>query len=157
MKKIQLTQGFVAVVDDSDYRHLVGFKWHAMVRQYKEKTWVYARRRSGDRYVYMHRVILGLKNGEFGDHLDGDTLNNRRANLRKCSHSENMRNRTRHRRSAIFKHKGTSRDGNRWRATIVVGGKRTRLGSFPSEHEAAIAYDAAAKRLHGNFARLNFP
>lgn len=109
--------------------------------------------------VLLHRLIAGAGKGECVDHIDGDTLNNRRANLRVCSHAENMRNR-RKSSSSRSAYKGVSRQSGMDAWVARIGGYktgRTYLGTFREERDAALAYDAAAIKLYGDFARLNFP
>jgi hypothetical protein len=91
------------------------------------------------------------------DHQDGDGLNNRRSNLRICTHQNNSRNMRRHRDSAS-RFKGVSWWKTRqiWRAYIVVDNKQKGLGYYNNDTDAARAYDAAAKKLFGEFANLNF-
>lgn len=104
----------------------------------------------------LHRWLMRAAFGEEVDHIDGDQTNNRRANLRIVSRSENMRNRQRF-GSAPTIFKGVSKSGDKWRATIQVDGKRKALGRFANPVNAAHAYDCAARKHFGKFARLNFP
>jgi hypothetical protein len=87
------------------------------------------------------------------DHRNGDRADNRIANLRECSRAENARNVTSRNPSGF---KGVRRDDSRWRASITVNGKRIHLGTFDTAEKAAAAYDKAARRYHGEFARTNF-
>jgi hypothetical protein len=102
----------------------------------------------------MHREVLGDPQGVV-DHINGDTLDNRRANLRVASYSGNNRN-TRKRQGCSSRFKGVDRHRGAWRARITPpGGRQVTLGHFASELEAALAYNAHARRLFGEFARLN--
>ena len=85
MKKIPLTKGKFALVDDEDFERLSQFKWH-----YGKG---YAARKTNEDYIYMHKEILGIGKKQEGDHKNGDKLNNQRANLRTCTHAQNMFNR----------------------------------------------------------------
>lgn len=105
----------------------------------------------------LHRLILGLNPCDVRnvDHVDGDKLNNRRKNLRICTHLENMKN-TRLKKSNTTGLKGVSKTASgRWRARITVNSKEIRLGVFDTKELAAAAYDAAALKFHGNFASTN--
>lgn len=152
MKKIPLTQGKFAIVDDEDYRILSGYKWHVRERS----NTFYARRfvRKGVA-VEMHREIMDFPKCLEVDHRDGNGLNNLRANLRVATHSENMRN------SCISKNNKTGFKGvsfakreQKYRAVIYVESRMIHLGYFPAPEEAYAAYCAGATSHHGEFARL---
>jgi hypothetical protein len=142
-------------VSEQDYPLLSTFKWFLTPAGtgYAGRT----QRLSGrNQMVLMHRMILGLKagDGKHCDHINGDTLDNCRGNLREVSHSQNMQNRSlnRNNRSGV---KGVSWDTQKrkWRATIQVEGKTRYLGRFDDLDEAGRAYQQAARRLFGDFSR----
>jgi len=159
MQKIPLTQGQFALVDDSDYEFLSQWKWFAK------------KDRSGDFYatrqcpgkthlIYMHREILGLKynDGQQGDHLNHNTLDNRQNNIRICTSQENQRNRKLSlNMSSIYKGVYWNKPRRKWRAYIRINKIAKHLGYFKIEKNAALAYDAMAIREFGEFAYLNFP
>lgn len=154
MKEIPLTQGKVALVDDEDYDWLMQWKWSVS----SSSTKPYAVRwTSGNRKVRMHRAILNLPDGVVGDHINLNTLDNRRCNLRPATKAQNNQN-TKGRINTSSQYKGVSWDINkeRWVAQIWANDKKYWLGTFRSEHEAAHAYDAAACIHHGEFAKTNF-
>jgi hypothetical protein len=151
---IPLTQNQVAIVDAIDYEWLS--QWHWTAAFSKNTMTFYARCNKGRTKVYMHRLILGCKSGQQGDHRDHDTLNNRRTNLRICTHSDNMKN-ARMQRNNTSGFKGVERSGNKWEARICANRTRIYLGSFVTPQEAALAYNEAAKKYHGEFAVLNHP
>lgn len=159
MKKIPLTHGLFALVDDGDYDELMKHKWHVR----KGKNAYYARRTvsvDGKRNtVFMHRQILGIVDPKlFCDHIDMDGLNNQRANLRACNMSQNkMNTRKRSDNSTGYKGVAIEKRCGRFRVQICVNGKIKTVGRFVEIECAARAYDKAAKELHGEFARLNFP
>jgi hypothetical protein len=109
-----------------------------------------------------HRVAWAMSNGSWPtetiDHKNGVRSDNRLANLRQASRQEQSRN-TSSAHNSTSKFLGVSfrKDREKWRANIFISGRQTSLGSFLSEIEAAIMYDAAAKKHYGEFARLNFP
>lgn len=153
--EIELGRGYKAVIDDEDFDLVSQFMW----RVTKGKSAFYAR---GYRYVdgkrisfRMHRLITQAKHGETVDHIDHDTLNNRRSNLRICSNAENCRNkRVRSDSRTGVKNVMIESCGNgqtRIRAVVVVDGKRHR--SCFKSIEAASAWAAEMRsKLHGEFA-----
>lgn len=156
-REIPLTQGKVALVDAADYERLSAFKWYA---HRGRCNWYAQRHISGSRKIQpMHRFILGVGDTKvMVDHIDCDGLNNRRSNIRPATPSQNQANRGKYACGTTSLYKGVYRhkDG-RWVASIKHRRKRKCLGSFPDEISAAHAYDAAAVRLFGEFANLNFP
>jgi hypothetical protein len=159
VKTIELTQGYVALVDDEDYERLSRWRWHAnVVRGGRVCALRKKRHRGRMTTIYMHREIVGAKPGQQVDHINGDALDNRRGNLRICTISQNNQNRYAN-TGASSQYKGVCWDkgADKWRATITAGGRRKYLGTFEDEREAALAYDAAARELFGEFARPNLP
>lgn len=157
MKEIKLSQGLVAKVDDDDFVKLSNFTWYAS----KNRKY-YARRHqmiNGKKSkVYMHREIMEVTEPElFVDHIDGDGLNNTRANLRVASHSENLANvPKRNGTSSKFRGVNYKKSTGKWQVQIQHNNKLYWVGSFDSEIEAAKAYDKKAVELFGEFAQLNF-
>jgi len=157
-KKIKLTQGKFALVDDADFDWLNQWKWYAQ----KQRNTFYAVRnvRVGlkQKIVKMHRLILGLDfdDGRQGDHINMDTLDNRRANLRIAIHAQNQRNRGRNANNTSgYKGVYWNKQKKKWRAYIKVNGKQKYLGYFDDPIKAARAYDEAAKKHHKEFAQMN--
>lgn len=148
-----------AIVDASDFRALVMHQWYCSSQGRSKSLVTYAQRSvmrgARSTTLYMHRAILGLDVGDRRkvDHINGDGLDNRRENLRLATTSQNMHNRGPLVTSST-EAKGVWWEAGRkrWRARIVVEGKRHNLGSFSSQEEAAAAYAEAAKRMLGNFA-----
>lgn len=151
-KWIPLTRGMWALVDEDDFATLSKHSWHAVISR---RGLVYARRREGDKRISMHRSLIPIECDEI-DHINGDTLDNRRSNLRPATHAENMRNSAR-KSNSTYRYKGVYKSGTDWWIRITVDGKQVSIGRFASEGEAARAYDATASDLYGEFARLNFP
>lgn len=157
MKEIPLSRGLVAKIDDADYERANQYKWSAFGRKR-----VYAGRNdwsSGKSHtVMLHRFILSAPDGLFVDHIDHDTLNCQRTNMRLCSKLENNRNKLIYSNNTSG-YKGVTWDaesGN-WAAQTRVKGRSVKIGRFSDPLEAALAYDAKAKELFGDFAHLNFP
>lgn len=169
MKEIHLTRGFKAIVDYEDYEELNKHKW-----SYCKGYAVRGARIDGKwKQLLMHRVIMNLNFGDkqLVDHINGNTLDNRRCNLRICSNAQNCRNRGKQKNNTsgmkgVFKdvQKYKQKDGSiqiytYWRAQIMINGKNKTLGYFPFNDEGKIqasqAYNQAAKEYFGKFAYLN--
>ena len=160
MKEIQLTGDHVTFVDDEDYVWLSQWKWYAGQKRNRREAVRNEKDTDGHRYiVYMSREILGLKKGDTRrcDHKNHNPLDNRRANLRDCTHSENNRN-TSSREYTSSKFLGVSWDkvNKKWRASISINGKPRNLGRFVFEELAALAHDFAAMTYYREFAHFNF-
>ena len=155
IRYIPLTRGKFAIVDAADYESLSKHKWLA---NGDEKRGFYAARRVGNKLVLMHRAIMNPPDGTVVDHINRNSLNNRRCNLRICTQKENLRNGRPSRRSTSrFKGVYFDKQTRKWIAKIGYNGKTIHLGSFEDEVEAAKAYDRKAYELFGDFAYLNFP
>lgn len=158
-KTIPLTRGLVAVVDADDYPTISSFKWYA---QCTEPGRFYAARRKGRKIILLHREVMGAKKGQWTDHINSDTLDCRKENLRFVTPKQNAMN-SRKALGASCAFKGVCRVSPRVNAEnpflAYIGSKSNRkyLGYFSSEILAARAYDRAAKNLFGKFAKLNFP
>jgi hypothetical protein len=148
MKKIPLTQGKFALIDDRDYVRVSKFKWCALLRG---RTW-YASRRSGRSSQYLHRFILN-EPASWVDHKNGNGLDNRRRNLRPATCSQSSINRLKF-CSNTSGQTGVDKDRGSWRARIQFRGCRYSLGTFASFQLAAAAYRKATKQLFGEFARI---
>jgi hypothetical protein len=162
MKEIPLTKGYVALVDDEDFEWLSKFKWQANIKHSGD---VYAHRDTLAHEIRdnpalpnktkMHRLIMGFPEGKHVDHINGNTLDNRRQNLRVCSKGENMRNSKLQRRSKTG-YKGVSvASKTTFSAHIRIEKRLIHIGNFKSPIEAAIAYNEHAIKHFGEFARIN--
>ncbi len=157
--RVPLTQGLEAVVDLADLALVEGRNWCAARRR---RTWYAVTgvpTTSDWTKILMHRVIMGCQPGDPRiDHRDGDGLNNRRANLREATETQNLANsRPRDGGTSGFKGVYWSKQRQYWVAQVGVNGQKRHLGIFHSEEAAARAYDAAAIETFGEFAQLNFP
>lgn len=152
-KEIPLTQGKIALIDDEDYERIIQYHWYADKHGYT----YYARRSFNNKHDYLHRFIMNAKPGEQIDHLDGNGLNDQKYNLRIVNNSQNHMNSKKH-LDGLNKYKGISwnKRKKKWVATICLNYKHIHLGFFINELDAARAYDEAAKKYHGEYARLNF-
>jgi hypothetical protein len=155
MKEIELSNGLIALVDDSDFEWLSQWRWHPA----KGKATMYAAHGTpltrgvccGTR---MHRLIMEAPSDVHVDHINNNGLDNRRSNLRFATPAQNAHNRSVILSSSGFK--GVSSNGRRWRAQICAADKRMHLGTYDTPELAARAYDAKARELFGEFAFTNF-
>jgi len=159
-KEIPLTQGKFAIVDDEDYEYLNQFKWcahwHDDIKQYRAvRNNTY---RVYPRTISMNRIIIGAGSNAQVDHINGNTLDNRRCNLRVCNNAENNRNRwLQSNNKSGYKGVCWNKKSKGWEVQIKVFGKKKHGGIFKSKVIAALKYDQMAKDNFGEFARINFP
>ena len=154
-KIIPLTKGAVARVDDADYTWLVQMgNWCLSNKGYA----VHYTRINGQRKVlYMHRLIMDAPPHLQVDHINRDRLDNRRANLRFATRSQNQANKGLQVNNTS-RYKGVSWNRGRWEARIRVhNGRRVNLGRFDDPMTAALVYDAASRLFYADFAGCNFP
>lgn len=147
--EIPLTKGAVAIIDEADLHLLVPHSWRLTRDGYAASS-------VKQSFTLLHRRLLGLEKGDGKsvDHIDGDRLNNRRSNLRVCTHSENMRNQGKHTRNASgFKGVFWNKKDKRWQAEVAVLGKNYYAGYHATAELAAAARDRLAEQLHGEFFR----
>jgi len=156
-----LTQGKVAIVDPEDYARLVKYKWHLA----KSPTGSYAVRwqrlqnKNARIRIWMHRQVIHIPGHMVCDHINRNGLDNRKANLRPATVSQNLCNRPKTKTKTRSKYKGLEweRIQRKWKIRIQLNYRKIYLGSFVSEINAAKAYDHAAKKYHREFAVFNLP
>jgi len=173
VKEINLTQKKITLVDDNDYNKLMQMgNWHAnkctdKLKNNKTVDRFYAKRdiwlgKGKKKRLLMHRVIMNVPNNMCIDHINHDTLDNRKENLRICTPVQNQQNQIQQ-KNTTSKYKGVYLAKNRyknkiytyWQAQIVINKKHMYLGIFKTEIEAAMVYNKKAKELFGEFALLN--
>lgn len=157
---LRMSQPRYAKVDPADYKRLRKYEWFAT----KKRNRFYVRRHAAagkgkEKLIYLHQEVIEVPDGMVIDHINHDGMDNRRANLRPATHSQNMCHIRKRPGTKHSKFKGVcwKKKNRKWEAAIGFQKKRIHLGYFCSEIEAARAYDEAAKKYHGEFACLNFP
>lgn len=147
-------------MDPEDYARLAKYKWHLSGRRgafYAARCmWVRSERKT--KSPKMHREIMKVDDNLYIDHINGDGLDNRKANLRAATALQNSWNSQKTRRKSWSRYKGVTwnKRGEKWISQIQANGKIKFIGRFDDEVQAAKAYDRAAKEYHGEFAALNF-
>jgi hypothetical protein len=150
-KKIKLTRGQEAIVDDQDFEWLNQWMWYCNGDGYAaRKPW------STKKLIFMHRLICNTPTGMITDHVDGNPLNNTRSNLRICTKSQNGMNRTKPSNN-VSGYKGVcwNKKFNKWEVHAGARKNRRSGGYFENILDAALAYDRIAKEIWGEFAHPN--
>lgn len=159
MKAIKLTNGGEVIVDDSDYPLLSQFPWYGFKTGRLGNRVPIVKLKVGRKWlnVTMHRLLLLPSTELCVHHVNGNSLDNRRENLRVCTKTENNRAFRRKTPGATSCYRGVCWDQRRkkWKAYIETGGKLRNLGRFDTELDAARTYNEVAKILFGDFAHLN--
>lgn len=163
MKKIKLTQGKVALVDNWNYAWLIKRRWYAHLESGKWYAWSSAKINGKWGIIKLHRLIMKTPEELEADHIDGNSLNCQEHNMRNCTRIENARNVGSH-SDSVSKYVGVTynsvlhKAGRRYyiRAKICVSGEHINLGNCKTEEQAARRHDSAAKYFFGEFANLNF-
>lgn len=149
---IPLTKGFHSLVDADKVDELTVCCWFADMR---DNGRIYARGQFGKKRIAMHRKVLGNDSPET-DHINGNGLDNRKANLRPASHSQNQFNcRVHSRNTSGFKGVTKATGKKPWIANIGISGRIQHLGSFSTPEEAHEAYCTAAREAAGEFYRAS--
>jgi hypothetical protein len=151
IRYIPLTKRQVAIVDAADYEWLSRHRWFTKGRPGK----YYAGRSEHGKIILMHREIMKPPPGMVVDHINGNSLDDRRRNMRNCTPQQNHHNRRFTGNASGFM--GVYPYGKRWKALITYKGERIVIGIFDDKIEAAHARDRKAIELCGQFAYLNFP
>jgi hypothetical protein len=159
---IQLTSGYVSIVDAVDYEKVAAYKWFPKKDRSGNIYAVANQSTKGGKppkQLFMHRLVLDITDPKIQvDHRDNDGLNNTRLNLRSATHGQNQHNSRKHAKGSS-NYKGVmyySKTG-KWKVSISINGHKKHLGYFESETDAACAYDKAARIYFGDFALCNFP
>jgi hypothetical protein len=151
MKEIVLTKGFVALVDDDEFEELNKYKWQAVMRG--NKRLIYAVRSihikgttNGAKHPYMHRILLNPPKEMQIDHINGNTLDNRKENLRIVTSRQNKQN-LHFKKSSSYPGVSFNKSISQWRSMIRWNGKQRYLGDFKNEIDAATTYQVACAVL----------
>jgi len=155
-KELKLYKEIVSIVDDEDYEKLKDIRWGFDGRYAYTKKYFF--NDDGEykyKKFYLHRVIMNTPKGLDTDHINGNKLDNRRANLRIATRSQNNANQRKTRGTSRYKGVCWFKQKSKWKAEIKLNGKRKHLGLFENEYDAAMAYNKAAKERFNSYAKLN--
>lgn len=156
MAEILLTHGAVALIDDADLPLIQGYRWYLCWTRRDRRTSSYAIATPKRKTIYMHRLIFGAARSVRVDHINRNSLDNRRFNLRACTVEQNNANRTFAAPASGYRGVRIARS-QKFQPVIMVAGRKRYGQQFADAHAAAAAYDAMATELLGEFAVLNFP
>jgi hypothetical protein len=152
-KKIRLTRGKYALIDAADFERVNQYKWFCDFADYAARD---IKITGKHKRVWLHRWLLEAKKGEIVDHVNQDTLDNRRSNLRFCTIKQNCRNaRLPVSNTTGYKGVRAGKTGKNFSAFIKVNRKQIHLGMYSTRKEAAKAYNRAALKYFGEYASLN--
>ena len=150
--------GATVLVDDEDAPLLSRYTWKIKPSKRSNGYLSSSTRKNGKSIsMYFHRIVLGVTGNEIVDHINGDTLDNRKANLRITTsqgNNRNMKKKIMINKTSRFK--GPSLKTGKWEVCIRHSGKQHYLGRYKTEEEAAYVYDMASLEHHGEFGRRNF-
>lgn len=141
--------GLKVLIDDEDYELFNTYSWYVS----KSRRDKYVRHCTTHETIRLHRFILGLKKGDKRqvDHINGNTLDNRKENLRICTNSQNQMNRGKIKKNNLYK--GVTKAHGKYQAVIIENKKSHYLGLFETPEEAHKAYCEASKKYHGEYGR----
>ena len=160
MRKIELRgirgKDKFALIDNEDYEYLSQFKWYFSGRYIYRVEYKHEYENRKRKIIKMHRLINQTPKNFDTDHRDNNTFNNQKNNLRTCTRKQNAQNQKLSKNN-ISGYKGVywAKANKKWAGRIYINGKRIFLGVFDFPEFAAIAYNLAAKKYFGEFARLN--
>lgn len=151
--KVLLKCGTAVLIDRKDLPLWSAYNWY---KNYSGRNF-YVRAHAKYKVLYLHRSIMRPPKNKTVDHINGNTFDNRRCNLRICSNKENVRSSHKYRFKKSSKYRGVSFDkaNKKWVASIEVNGKKISIGRFREEKEAAISYNIYALKYFKKFAALN--
>lgn len=151
-------KGYKVQIDEEDYERVTSLKWWVQIAHgnvyFYHKFW--NPEKTHKHNVSLQRFLLGLQphDKRQGDHINGNTLDNRRSNLRICTIAENTRNMKRHKSNQTgFKGIQLNKKSGKYIARICVNLKQIHLGYFSTPEEAHTAYCEASKKYHGEYGR----
>jgi hypothetical protein len=127
----------MCILLDAEDRHLLGMPWRLMTTRGKTYAWTKDPESRGT--LYLHRLMTGLKRGDLRevDHLNGDGLDNRRANIRVVTHAQNLQNqRPQQGRSSRFRNVSYDKYASKWRVCMKINGRTLECGRYKDEEEA---------------------
>ena len=157
MKKIPLTQGKYALVDDEDYEYLNQWKWSTdkFGNTFCARRGIWNKKTKSIHQLRMHRLITKAPTGKDVDHINGNGLDNQRKNLRVCNHKDNSRScRIPKNNTSGYKGVHWHKKHKKWTVGITVNKKRVWIGQYSNIKDAIQSYIQASKKYFGEFSRI---
>lgn len=159
--QIDLGKGYYTIIDDEDYEKISKYKWYSLKNRNRIIATARVTINKKRKRIQLHRIILNMTDPKIiVDHINRNTLDNRKCNLRICTNQQNCMNVGKNKNSTSG-YKGVSLkrciNEDRWQSNIGYNFKHIYLGLYQTKEEAAKAYDRKALELFGDFAYLNFP
>ncbi len=144
------------LIDKDDEQFVRSFFWNGRISGKKVYAWASKQVATNGKAIPIHRLLTDCPDGMQVDHINGDSLDNRRSNLRICESRQNHKNKTKM-TGTTSKFKGVywSKLYNRWVAIICNDGKKIYLGKYWHPIYAARCYDRAALEMFGEYAKTN--
>jgi hypothetical protein len=155
-KTLPLSQGKHTIIDADNYEWLNQWKWYYDKGYAVRNETVFVNGVRKQKRITLSRLILNAPKDMEVDHINGDSINNTKANLRLVTDGQNARNKRKVKnKSSVYKGVSLHKGERRWHSRIMFDWKLIHLGSFEDEVNAALAYNQAALKYHGEYAKLN--
>lgn len=157
MAELQLTKGYYSIIDAEQLPILSQYSWQCVEKDGNFYARTSLRKGKKTHCFYLHRLLTNAQKDEYVDHINGNSLDNCLSNLRICTNAQNVRN-SKKRRNNKSGYKGVyfnSQLRKPWVARITFNYKGIHIGNYETPLEAGVAYNSAAKKYFGEFARIN--
>lgn len=153
-KRIKLTKGMFAIIDDEDFEIVSKMRWHA--KKCGNHHYAAASPTYRGPSIYLHRLVMKAPKNLLVDHVNSNTLDDRKSNLRLCAKHQNLANRGLQKNNTVgFKGVCFHGKSKTWNARVKFRGKSISVGYHKTPEEAARHYNLKVKELFGEFAFFN--
>ncbi len=142
------------LIDAEDLKLIEGVSWSRGKRGYPVSH-TSRKDPNGHKAITLHRLLLGFPKEMDIDHISGDKMDNRKSNLRVCTHEQNMFNQKLRATNSSGNGVSYHKQARKFEAYIHIDGKKKYLGLYSSLESASAARDAATRQYCGEYGRLN--